>query len=923
MLTNFHPHAESAEFVLKELKTNTITGLSRKEAEKRQKEYGLNEIKEEKKFEILILILKQFRNPLVFLLLAAGILTLFLKEYHNSIIIFLAVLINSTVGFVQEKQMKDAFSILKSSLKKYSVVIREGEKQRIEARFIVPGDIIFLKEGDTIPADARIIEEKGAEVNESILTGEWLASRKNSKETDLKVRITERTNMIFQGTMLEKGLITAVVISTGEKTEFGKIAGLIRGAESIKKPAAFQKNITKVSRFIGAAVFLVIIILFFAGIYRGIDKTEMFLSAVAVSVAAVPEGLPIAVTVILVLGMRRIVKAGGLPKNLSVLETLGSVDTILTDKTGTLTSAKMQIARIITPFDANTEAKSQEKDLNPKGGAKKNEITAESLRIKVLEIAQFVSEAFIENKESELKNWIIRGDPLEKAIAHAGIEAGLNREKMFAEYPRIDLLPFDSERRFSASLHKFKELNKLFISGAPEVIIKNSASFEDIKKIKKLTRFLKDKFLSCYENEAAKGARIIAIASSVAEFSEIPRKTEELFSAISKKMIFHGFIAFHDPVRADAAMSLKLAGSAGIDIKILTGDNLNTAKAVASEIGLLRMRDIRSSVFLNGEDLENMNKDDLQEKIDDIKILSRILPHEKMMIVESLQAKGKIVAMTGDGINDAPALSRADVGIALESGTDIAKESADLILTNNNFNVIVAAMREGRVITENIRKVITYLLSTGFSEVILIGGSIAAGFPLPVLPAQILWANIIQEGFMNFAYAFEKESDGVASEGGDSVVSAHKDGVMKKENRVSQIFTREMKILIFIIGIITDIFLLILFFVLLKMNYDLDKIRTIMFVGLTSDAIFFALSLKSFKNPIWKINIFSNIYLIFALALSLFMLFVSLSLPFLRNLLELTPISGKEFLIVFTLGIINLITIEAAKLWMNRKAKVD
>lgn len=903
MLVNFHPHAESAEYVLKELKTNAITGLSRKEAEKRQKEYGLNEILEERKFEILVLVLKQFKNPLVLLLLAAGVLTLFLKEYHNSIIIFLAFFINSVIGFFQEKQMKDAFSALKSSLKKYAVVIREGEKQRIEAKYTVPGDIIILKEGDMVPADARIIKEKGAEVNESVLTGEWLASRKNQKEIDLRTRITERTDMIFQGTTLEKGLITAVVTSIGDKTEFGKIADLIRGADSIKKPTVFQKNITSISRFIGAAVFFTIIILFFAGVYRGIDKAEMFLSAVAIAVAAVPEGLPIAVTVILVLGMRRLVKVGGLPKNLGVLETLGTTDTILTDKTGTLTRAEMRVSRVITPFDINSEEKSQSGKFK---NGKKNEFVSENLRIKILEMAQFVSEAFIENPKDELKNWIIRGDPMEKAIIEAGIEAGLNREKMFAEYPRIDFLPFESERRFFASLHKFNGENKLFLSGAPEIIIKNSVYYEDVKKSKKLTSSLRKKFLNYYENEAEKGIRMIALSSREAEFSEIPRNTEKLFSVIPQKMIFHGFIGFHDPVREEVKDVLKIAENVGIDIKILTGDNLNTAKAVAYEIGLITWES-HSQVFLNGDELENMSKDDLLEKIDNIKILSRVLPHEKMMIVESLQAKGKIVAMTGDGINDAPALSRSDIGIAFESGTDIAKESADLILTNNSFNVIIEAVREGKIIIKNIRKVITYLLSTGFSEVILIGGSIAAGFPLPVLPAQILWANIIQEGFMNFAYAFEK---------GD-------DDIMKKENRDSRIFTREMKILIFIIGIITDIFLLILFFVLLKMNYNLDKIRTIMFVGLSSDAIFFALSLKSLKNPIWKINIFSNIYLILALTASVIMLFAALSLPFLRGLLELTPLSGKEFLIVFTLGIINLISIEAAKLWMNRNMKVD
>lgn len=924
----FFPYAEDADFVLKKLKTNKDTGLNLEEIMKRRTEYGFNEFKTKAKEHLFVIFLKQFKNPLAVLLITASIIAVFLKEYSNAIIILFAVLINSFIGFIEERKMSDAFSKLKDSLKKYAVVVRNGRKEAVEAREIVPGDIIIIKEGEMVPADARILEEKGLTANESILTGEWLGSEKTPEKADLKAKITEQSNMVFMGTLIVKGWAKAVAVSTGHGTEFGKIASLIK--EFPKKETPFQKNIKYVSRFIGLLVVSAVATLFFIGILQGKDKAEMFLSAVAIAVAAVPEGLPIAVSVILVLGMKNILKRGGLARNLSAIEVLGSADIILTDKTGTLTYAKMKVSHIVSYEDINIYFKRKEIEeksalLLKEGGAlaafklgKKDELKLEESRARILEMFQFVSESFIENPEDELAKWVIRGDDMEKAILEAGIEAGMDREAVFKKYEKLDFLPFDSERRFTASIHKFGAVNKMFLSGAPETVLSLCSRYSlNEESSKKLLNPVRQKFLDYYEKEAGEGARMIALAVKEIEESEFPwsrlkEYTSFLTGAPRKKngqkenffsgLTFYGFMGFHDPVREDVKESLALAKEMGVEVKIITGDNANTAAAVALRAGILS----ENAAFLDGDGILAMGKEEIGNVLKNVQIVSRVLPAEKLIIVEALQAENKIVAMTGDGINDTPALNRADIGISLASGTDAAKEASDIVLLNNNFKVIVEAIREGRIIIENIRKVITYLLSTGFSEIILIGGSIIAGFPLPVLPQQILWANIVQEGFMNFAYAFERE-------GGKKEIEPSPRG---------KIFTREMKILIFVIGIITDIFLLILFFALLKMNYDLDKIRTIMFVGLSSDAIFFALSLKSLKKPIWKINIFSNIYLIFSLMASVLMLYAALSLPFLRNLLELTLLSGKELLIIFTLGIINLISIETAKLWMNKKRRL-
>ncbi len=905
MFNNFYPHAEDASEVLSHFSVAPKFGLTKSQVEKNKKEYGLNILKEEKRFVFLKIFFNQFKSPLIILLLVAGIITIFLKEYHNAIVIFLAVIINSLIGFFEEKKAADVFAVLKKSLKKYAVVVREGEKKIIESENLVPGDIVLLQEGDMAPADCRIIEEKGLEIDESALTGEWLPVAKNILKVDLKTRINAQFNMLFMGTLAVYGFAKAVVVRTGENTEFGRLVKISK--EEINKLTPLQKQIKHLSRFIGIFVVSFSLMLFILGVFQGRGVNDMFLSAVAIVVAAVPEGLPVAVTIILVLGAKSIFNKGGLIKKILMAETLGGVDVILTDKTGTLTKAQMKISRIITAGDV----------LSRKTG--KNLVEAEQARINLLTKAQFVSNGFIENPKDEIHEWIIRGKPMEKAILEAGIESGIQVKKIFEEYPRLDFLPFNSERRFFASLHKSENNNEIYIGGAPETALKFCSAYQtDLNECRSFRN--KKIFKESYESFMKEGSRIMAVCFKSVDQKEIPRDDESFF----ENFCFLGFIAFHDPLREDAKESLEAAKNAGIQTVIVTGDNLNTAKVIAENAGLISISKANLALdaenltpgnekkqYVSFDEIDVSNKDNIANIIEDVKIWARVLPHQKMAIVESWQAKNKIVAMTGDGINDVPALKRADIGIALNSGADAAKEAADLILTNNSFSVIVEAVKQGRIVMDNIRKVLTYLLSSGFTEMILIGGSIIFSFPLPVLPNQILWANIIQEGFMNFAYAFEKEEGNV---------------LKRKKTGGRSLFTKEMKIMIFVIGIITDLFLLVLFFILLKLNYDLSKIRTIMFAGLSSDAIFFALSLKNLSLPIWKINIFSNKYLLFSLFLSVLFLIAALFLPFLQNMLELTPLTFQEIIIILGIGIFNFIIIEIAKFFIvlrkNQKAEV-
>ena len=898
VLEDFYFHSADISDVFKRLNVDPKKGLAEKEFQERLKHHGHNVLEEGKNFRSLGIILRQIKSPLVFILIIAALFTLYLKEYTDFIVIIIAVLINTIVGYLQERQASDAFRKLKSSIKKYTVVLREGLERKIETSAIVPGDILILRGGDQIPADARIFEEKGLEIDESVLTGEWLNSKKSAGVVKARARITEQSNMIWMGTLAVAGWAKAVVSKTGKETEFGKIAGLLK--EKKERMTQTQKNITGISRFLAILITVIVVTIFLLGVLRGEGLGDMFITAIAVAVATIPEGLPVAITVILALGMRSILKKGGLVRKLNAAETLGSCDIILTDKTGTLTEAKMRVSNIISPEQIFKKAVVKTAD---------DFVKQKSY---ILKISILTSDAFIENPKEQPEKWIIRGKSMDRAIFEAGVEAGADPDKFLKIYKRSDFLPFDAERRFVASINKKYDFdgifdfesdeNAVYVSGAPEAILAISSKYAIGGNLEVLTAPAKKKIRNFYEDIAKEGIRVTALAFRGTSYNEFPRDNRDLFF---NGLVFCGLMGFDDPIRESVGPSLLEARNAGVRTVMVTGDHKSTALAIAKKIGLLE-----SGGVLTGEEMEKMSRKDLEDRIEQIDIFSRVLPRQKMDIVEAWQSKNKVVAMTGDGVNDAPALKRADIGVAIGSGTDVAREASDIVILNDSFSVIVAAIEQGRIITDNIRKVITYLLASGFTEVILVAGTLFLGYPLPVLPAQILWANIIQEGFMNFAYAFEpKEKDVMAKIPG-------KDGMPKK------IINAEMKVLIFIIGIATDLFLLSLFFILYGMNYDLEKIRTIMFAGLSIDAIFFAFSLRSLRRPIWKINPFSNSYLILAFVLSLMFLAGALILPPVQSILRLVPISISEFLIILGLGILDLLAIETGKLIYIRKFNV-
>ncbi len=877
-------HSFSIEKTLIELGTQP-DGLTDREAGLRLKRSGPNRLPREQGFSRIRLFLRQLKSPLVYILLFAGIVTLVLREYTDTIVIFGAVLLNTVVGYFQESKANQALTKLKKALKIKTVVFRQGQEKEISQEKLVPGDIIFLRAGYKVPADGRIIEAHNLKINESALTGEWLAASKNEEILPAEKPLADRDNMVYLGTMIENGWGKAVISETGRQTEIGRLAQLVKEAKEKKTP--YQRKLARFSKIVGLVIVIISLAIFIEGVLTGGPFVEMFTTAIAVAVAAIPEGLPVAMTVILALGMQRILKRKGLVRKLASAETLGGTSIILTDKTGTLTKGKMEVAGIYT---GNRELLSDGQKFN-----RQIRKDGQESHILALKIGMLCNESFIENLNEPTAKWIIRGRPTEKALLLAGIQAGLDRNKLIERQPKIDQFLFDPTVKYAASLHRLdKNKNILYLVGSPEKILAMSSYLDNDGRPEKLLLTDFKELEKKYEHLTRQGLRVLAVGYQQTENKQIDLAKEEN----DRQIIFVGFFALHDPLRKETKKSIQLCRQAGMRPIIVTGDHRLTAQAVAEKLGFR----VKKENILEGKDLERISDKEFEKKIKEIQIYARVEPAQKLKIVRAWQKAGQVVAMTGDGINDSPALKQADIGLALGSGTDVAKEVSDLILLTDNFSIIVAAIEEGRAIIDNIRKVITYLLSDSFTEVILIGFSLLMGWPLPILAAQILWVNLIEDGLPNVALAFEPKEKGLMKR--------------KPQGQGIPLLTGEMKTLIFIIGLLTDLFLLGLFFYLLKYSgYSLDHIRSVVFTALAVDSLFYIFSCKSLGRNLWRINPLSNKFLIVAWLFGVAMLITALYFPPFQNLLRTVPLDLFDWQLILGLGLLNVTLIELTKWW--------
>jgi len=875
-------HSLSINEVYKILKTQP-TGLTPREISRRLKKYGLNEISIEKREPRWRLFFKQFKSPLIYLLLVAALISFFLKEYIDLVVILGAVFLNVLIGFFQEDKAKQALARLKKIIRPKAQVIRGGRLQEIERNQLVPGDIIVLRPGDRVPADARLIEVNHLKVNEAILTGEWLAATKKDVLLPKETPLGDRDNMVFMGTIIEEGLGKAVVVATGLHTELGRIAELLREIKEEKTP--FQKKIARFANLVGWLIGMICGIILLIGLLNGYSFARMFMIAVAIAVSAIPEGLPIGVTVILAIGMQRILKKGGLVRSLLAAETLGSTSVICTDKTGTLTQARMVVDKIIT------------------WGEKGKEM--------LLKSAVLANAAYIENPNESVEKWVFRGRPTDRALLWAGWQAGFRKEELEKDYPQLDFLPFSAERKYLVSLHQIsnpRESSKkfvLFICGAPEKILDLVGYININDKEEKITSTKLKDVQKKIQELTQQGFRVVAGGYIYFNEQDLDKNNTWRIPKKIKDVILAGLIGLRDSLREGVTKSIQICQRAGIKPVIVTGDHLLTAQAIAKEIGL----QARDENILEGEQLDRMEDRELERVVRRITVYARVEPRHKLRIIQAWQNQGEVVAMTGDGVNDAPALKKADIGVALGSGTEVAREASDLILLNDNFSVIVKAIEQGRVILDNIKKMIVYLLSDSFTEVVLIGGSLLLGLPLPLLPAQILWVNLLTDGFPNLALAFEpKERD----------VMRQKPLPLKMP-----ILDKEMKVIIFIIGLVTDLILLGIFYWLWQNYTDLAYVRTVIFVALGIDSLFYIFSCKSLRRPIWRTNLFSNIYLIEAVLFSFLMLISAVYWPFFQKILRTVPLSGFDWILVISIGVLNIVLIEAVKFYFinSRKEK--
>jgi Ca2+-transporting ATPase len=877
-MTRTEWHSRSYHDALRTLESDFSRGLSDEEARRRALRHGPNAFEEKRAREFLAVIAKQFKSPLVVILLLAGLAMLALSEYVDALVVCIALFINIGIGSLQENRAGKAFEKLRDSQERYATVIRDGRKYRISATALVPGDIVEIDAGSYVPADVRIFETHELSINESALTGEWLAVDKDAEVLSPQTVLASRANMAWMGTLVAGGRGKGIVVRTGTDTEIGQIAESLRHVEDVTTP--IQRNVHKLAVFLTYLIGVIVVGIFVLGLSRGELLSDMLLLAIAVAVSVIPEGLPAAVTAVLAIGMEKILEKRGLVRNLLAAETLGSTTLILTDKTGTLTKAEMQLDTVHTYAESEVEER------------------------RALTVALFASDAFIESGNAD--TLVVRGRPMERAIVEAALTYGLAPDTLEKEHSEIDFLPFDSQNRFAASLRKRPDGSGpvVYVSGAPEFLLEHAAEVFQGSVVSPFSKEDRERFDTLLAEGGALGKRFIAVGYREVSWSTFPdmRRNENRETMLSG-LVFAGLLAFTDPIRPDAAGAIRAAKEAGATVFMLTGDNRETARSVAADVGIAE----RGAPVLEGSELDELSDAELLERLKTVRVLARVLPKQKQRLVKLFQKEREVVAMTGDGINDAPALRSADIGIAVGTGTEVAKEASDLVLLNDSFSIIVAAIEEGRRIIDNLKKVVAHLLSTSFHEVFIIVAAIAVGTPLPVLPVQILWTNIIQEGLLTFGFAFEPAEP----------------GLMRRDPRSEQvrtILTPPVKRLILIAGTITGIFSVAIYFVMLNvLELPIEEIRTVMFVVLAFDAIFFALSLKNLHAPFWKNNLLSNAYLLFALLSSFGLLLLTLLVPGLRTLLSLVPLSALDVLILVGVALFNLLTIEIAKALAFRK----
>jgi Ca2+-transporting ATPase len=840
-------------------------GLNSEEVQKRINKFGKNLFKNSEKKTAVNIFFEQLSSPLIFILIGAAVVTFFLNEWIEFITISFAVLINTGLGFYREYHAEHTLEKLETFIKDRTRVVRGGIEQEIDSELIVPGDIIKLSYGNRIPADARLLSVNNLRVDESLLTGEAIPVYKNLDTVSVTAPVADRTNMIHAGTLISEGFASAVVASTGSTTQIGNIANLVSGTNRAKTP--IQKGFSRLAWLIFLIVLVIVITIFILGIFRGEPILEMLVLSAAVSVGAVPEALPIALTVILSNGAERIASKKGVTRNLMAAETLGSTSLIMTDKTGTLTEANMKLVGVYRTDEISGEALMESIDDDDK---------------KLLKIAILNVDVLVENPEDKISSWIFKGKPFEVNIAKTARDIGIDVESLRNRNVSSLIIPFNSVHKFSVSIQG----NKYIIMGAPDILLANSAiSKEEYQKI--------ESWILTASNE---GKRLIAIAT-------LSSSKKDISAENISDCKFLGVLAFNDPIRKEVPKSIKRIESLGVKVVMITGDLKGTAVSVAKDIGW----EIVDSNILTGSDLKQLSDEQLLPLLPSIKIFARVTPEDKLRVGSLYRSLGEVVAMTGDGVNDAPALKAMDIGVALGSGSDVAKSAAGLVLLDDNFQIISSAIIEGRRILSNIRKTFVYLMSNSLDEVFVIGGSLLFALPLPLTALQIIWVNLFTGSLPALAFAYDEDFD--------------HDKSSKEVNK--SLFSGPVKFLTFGIGIVSSLLLFVLYYFLIKLGVEISIARSVFFICFASYILVVAYSFRSLKKPLFSYPTFSNKKLNYSIALAFTLIVMTMIIPVIRNLFDLSAVPFVWIWFVLGWLLLNIALVEGAKYFFRRHHRVN
>lgn len=901
-----------------ELKTSFHSGLSKKEAEIRIKKYGLNKLPEGKRENLFFIFLKQFQSPLIYILLAVSIIIFFLKEYTDSLIILFVLFFNAVVGAFQEGKAQNTLLALKKFSESKAFVLRDGREMSILDEFVVPGDIVVLREGEKVPADCRIISSNNLRVDESALTGESeLVYKEASNMRNIDADVADQKNMVFKATNIVAGNGAGVVVATGLKTIIGKISQELK---LINTEIPLKTDIKNLSKIIIASVILISGFLILFGISTGKALREMFLVAVSLSVSVIPEGLPIVLTLVLASGVWRMAKRNALVKKLQAVEALGQASIIALDKTGTITKNEMAAQKI---FAGGKIFEIGGTGYEPAGDFFFSEKFSVKKPVSPLEFPELLlaGKIFVLNTKakvffSEEKNkWEIIGDPTEAALLVAAQKMGFKQGELETSYRRLKEMPFDYTSKYSASLYKEENGSVFAVAvGAPEKLIPYcNKVYLDGAELDFTPRRRKDTE-KVFHQMLGEGLRVLALAiKKDPAFSN--RKVEAAFDFSGEnKLTFVGFCGIKDSMRPEVPELVKSLKQAGMKVVMITGDHALTAQTIAKEAGIWE----NFHEILSGEQIKNLELKQLSLEIDDVSVFARVTPEDKLKIIQAYKLKGEIVAMTGDGVNDAPSLAAADLGISMGGiGTEVAKEASDIVILDDNLESVLLAVEEGRGIYSTIKKVILYLFSTSLGEILVISGALFLGFPLPLLAAQIIWLNLVTDGFLDVALAMEPKDDNLA---------------LFKPKRPKKYFVdwamaRRM-VLMALPMMMGALFLFYKYLPKELLNGNFSEIGNFYpqmlkcwTVCLTSLAVFQwfnAWNCRSENKSIFRMNFFSNKFLILATLVIISLQTAAIYLPFMQKILRTVPLSFYEWLMIITVGF-SVVGVEEVRKFFQRR----